>query len=56
MSKSVNALNQFETGAWASQIHVFNEVTKKYEVKDLKSSGKGNGITAGTHLPKLNKD
>ena len=56
ISKSVNALNQFETGAWATQIHVFNEVTKKYEVKDLKSSGKGNGITAGRHLPKLNKD
>ena len=28
MSKSVDALQQFETGAWASQVHVFNEVTK----------------------------
>ena len=56
MSKSVDALAQFETGAWASQLHVFNEVTKTYEVKDLKSSGKGNGITAGRHLPKINSD
>ena len=55
-SKSVDALTQFETGAWASQLHVFNEVTKTYEVRDLKSSGKGNGITAGRHLPKINSD
>ena len=56
MSKSVDALQQFETGAWSSQIHVFNEVAKTYEVRDLKSSGKGNGITAGRHLPKINSD
>ena len=56
MSKSVDALQQFETGAWSSQIHVFNEVTKTYDVRDLKSSGKGNGITAGRHLPKINSD
>ena len=56
ISKSVDALQQFETGAWASQLHVFNEVTKTYEVKDLTSSGKGNGITAGRHLPKINTD
>ena len=56
ISKSVDALQQFETGAWASQLHIFNEVAKTYEVKDLKSSGKGNGITAGRHLPKINAD
>ena len=56
ISKSVDALQQFETGAWASQLHVFNDVTKTYEVKDLTSSGKGNGITAGRHLPKINAD
>ena len=56
ISKSVDALQQFETGAWSSQIHVFNEVAKTYEVKDLTSSGKGNGITAGRHLPKINTD
>ena len=56
MSKSVNALSQFENGAWASKIYVFNDVTKKAEVKTLQSDGKGNGITAGRHLPKLNKD
>ena len=56
MSKSVDALQQFETGTWASQLHVFNEVAKTYEVRDLKSSGKGNGITAGRHLPKINSD
>ena len=56
MSRSVNALNQFENGAWASKIYVFNDVTKKTEVKTLQSDGKGNGITAGKHLPKINKD
>ena len=56
ISKSVDALQQFETGAWSSQIHVFNEVAKTYEVKNLTSSGKGNGITAGRHLPKINTD
>ena len=56
ISKSVDALQQFETGAWSSQIHVFNEVAKTYEVKNLTSSGKGNGITAGRHLPKINAD
>jgi hypothetical protein len=56
ISKSVNALNQFENGAWASKIYVFNDVTKKTEVKTLQSDGKGNGITAGRHLPKINKD
>ena len=56
ISKSVDALQQFETGAWASQLHVFNEVTKTYEIKDLTSSGKGNGILGGRHLPKINSD
>ena len=56
ISKSVNALNQFENGAWASKIYVFNDVTKKAEIKTLQSDGKGNGITAGRHLPKINKD
>ena len=56
ISKSVDALQQFETGAWSSQIHVFNEVAKTYEVKNLTSSGTGNGITAGRHLPKINTD
>ena len=56
ISKSVDALQQFETGAWASQLHIFNEVTKTYEIKDLTSSGKGNGILGGRHLPKINSD
>jgi len=56
MSQSVDALNQFETGAWGTQIHVFNDVDKTYQVKDLQSSGKGNGILAGRHLPKINSD
>jgi len=56
ISQSVDALSQFENGAWASKIYVFNDVTKKAEVKTLQSDGKGNGITAGRHLPKINKD
>ena len=56
ISQSVDALSQFENGAWASKIYVFNDVTKKTEVKTLQSEGKGNGITAGRHLPKINED
>ena len=56
MSKSVDALTQFENGAWASKSYIFNEVTKEVEVQTLQSSNKGNGITAGRYLPKLNKD
>ena len=56
MSQSVDALAQFETGAWGTQIHVFNDVDKTYQVKDIQSSGKGNGILAGRHLPKINND
>ena len=56
MSKSVDALSQFENGAWASKIYVFNPVTQKAKEKTLQSDGKGNGITAGRHLPKINKD
>ena len=56
MSKSVDALAQFESGAWSSEIHVFNDVEKTYQVKNLQSDGKGNGITAGRHLPKINSD
>jgi hypothetical protein len=56
MSQSVDALAQFESGAWSSEIHVFNDVEKTYQVKNLQSDGKGNGITAGRHLPKINND
>ena len=56
MSQSIDALGQFETGAWGTQIHVFNDVDKTYQVKDIQSSGKGNGILAGRHLPKINND
>ena len=56
MSQSVDALNQFETGACGTQIHVFNDIDKTYDIKTLQSEGKGNGIVAGRHLPKLNSD
>ena len=56
MSRSVNALHQFETGGYAGEIIVFNEVTKELPTKTLQSEGKGNGIIAGRKLPTLNKD
>ena len=56
ISQSVDALRQFETGAWASKVYVFNDITKEVDIKTLQSSDKGNGITGGRHLPKLNKD
>ena len=56
MSRNIDALNQFECGAWGSQVQVFNDVTKEYEKVDLSSDGKGNGISAGKHLPQLNSE
>ena len=56
MSQSIDALGQFESGAWSSEIHVFNDVDKTYQVKNLQSEGKGNGILAGRHLPQINND
>ena len=56
MSRSVDALHQFETGGYAGEIMVFNEVTKELPTKTLQSEGKGNGIIAGRKLPTLNKD
>ena len=56
ISQSVDALAQFRSGAWASEVHVFNDVEKTYDVKTLQSDGKGNGITGGRHLPKINND
>ena len=56
MSRSVDALHQFETGGYAGEIMVFNEVTKELPTKTLQSEGTGNGIIAGRKLPTLNKD
>ena len=56
MPKNVDALNQFETGAWSSIIQVFNPLTKTYPTTYLTSQGSGNGISGGKHLPHLNPD
>ena len=56
MSRSVDALHQFETGGYAGEIMVFNEITKELPTKTLQSEGTGNGIIAGRKLPTLNKD
>ena len=56
MSRSVDALSQFESGAWSSKVIVFNDVTKEIKERTLQSDKTGNGITGGSHLPILNKD
>jgi hypothetical protein len=56
MSRSVDALHQFETGGYAGEVIVFNEITKELPTKTLQSEGTGNGIIAGRKLPTLNKD
>ena len=56
MSKSVNMLNSFITGTYSTQVQVFNEVTKKYDIQNLASKDKGNGVIAGRHIPKINDD
>mgnify|MGYP003133188073 CR=1 FL=1 len=56
MTKNVDALNQFESGAWGTEIRVFNDVTKEYEKIRLEADGTGNGISAGRHLPQLNSE
>tara|TARA_B100001250_G_scaffold181624_1_gene156303 strand:- start:39 stop:1430 length:1392 start_codon:yes stop_codon:yes gene_type:complete len=56
MEKNVDALNQFETGAWSSIIQVFNPLTKQFPTTSLASEGTGNGISAGKNLPHINPD
>ena len=56
MPQNVDALNQFETGAWSSQIMYYDTVTKKYINKSLASKDTGNGVSAGKHLPQINPD
>ena len=56
MPKNVDALGQFETGAWSSIIQVFNPLTKTYPTTSLTSAGTGNGISAGKHLPHINPE
>ena len=53
---SFDGLHQFETGGYAGEIMVFNEITKELPTKTLQSEGTGNGIIAGRKLPTLNKD
>ena len=56
MPKNVNALDQFENGAWSSIIQVFNPQTKEFPTTSLTSKDTGNGISAGKHLPQINSD
>jgi hypothetical protein len=56
MEKNVNALDQFENGAWSSIVQVFNPQTKEFPTKSLKSKDTGNGISGGKHLPQINPD
>ena len=56
MEKNVNALDQFENGAWSSIIQVFNAQTKEFPTTSLASKDTGNGISAGKHLPQINPD
>ena len=56
MSRSVDALHQFEIGGYGGEIIVFNDITKELDKKNLQTDEDGNGIIAGRKLPTLNKD
>ena len=56
MPKNVDALGQFENGAWSSIVQVFNPQTKEFPTTSLASKDTGNGISAGKHLPQINPD
>ena len=56
MEKNINALEQFESGAWSSILQTFNPITKDFPTTYLASSGSGNGISGGKHLPQINSD
>ena len=56
MPKNVDALGQFENGAWSSIVQVFNTQTKEFPTTRLASKDTGNGVSAGKHLPQINPD
>ena len=56
MPKNVDALGQFENGAWSSIVQVFNAQTKEFPTTSLASKNSGNGVSAGQHLPHINPD
>ena len=56
METNNDALGQFESGGWSSQILYYDTVTKKYVNKSLASKDTGNGVSGGKHLPQINPD
>lgn len=57
VNRTVDALDQLESGARGTEIHYFNRVTQTYvKSQPLVAVGDGNGVIAGRELPKLHPD
>lgn len=57
VNRTIDALDQLESGARGTEIHYFNRVTQTYtKSKPFVATGEGNGVIAGRELPKLHKD
>lgn len=57
VNRTVDALDQLESGARGTEIHVFDRVNQTYtKAEPFVASGEGNGVIAGRELPKLHPD
>ena len=55
-SRSISGLEQFQNGGYSTAQQTFDPVTKEYTETLLSSTQDGNGIIAGGHIPKFNKE
>lgn len=57
INRTIDALDQLDSGARGTEIHFFNRVNQTYtKAKPFVATGSGNGIIAGKTLPKLHPD
>ena len=57
INRTTDALSQFESGAYGTEISVFDHTTNTYTTSDpLISADRGNGIIAASTLPKVNPE
>lgn len=57
VNRTIDALDQLESGARGTEIHYFDRLTQTYtKSKPFVATGEGNGVMAGRELPKLHKD
>lgn len=57
ISRSTNALGQFESGAYGTVLEVWDEINKIYQkLEPFTAEESGNGIIAGKYLPRVNPE